>query len=599
MDPVVPMIRSAASSILLVAWLVGCSDATAPSGPAAEIAGGWLFELHMTDQALDVTCQASGTGLIEQATDTFDGTLTLQGFCEGPGGSASLSGTDSIANGRAGATQLRFNVSGCTLQGSFIGAPPNGATGSISCVINDQGVIFRPHGTWQMTRGVASMQVEPESLGVTLDTTGAFAVTLLDPAGEVVSRQLTWSSDAPMAASVDADGRVRGLNPGPATITITTVPVYSLERPVSAQMRVGVVLRFVAVRAGVEHTCAVTGTGRGFCWGWNTDGRVGTGTVAESLPGPVTGGLRFGIISAGMVHTCGLTSAGTAYCWGDGVGGSLGDGVFHSVAAPLAVPNAPSFASVHAGTYSSCALTAAGAAYCWGSNQSGELGRGTIGGLYHLPDTVVGGHRFAQLSTTLSPGGGALSACGVTTIGEGYCWGYEGSGKLGDGGIWDSGTPVLVAGGYTWKTISVGWAHACGLTTDGTAYCWGYALSGALGTGSQTPVDQRTPALVSGGYTWSAINVGASHSCGITTTGAAYCWGDGFYNQLGNGTRDQQLAPTPVAGGLTFTTLSGGGYHTCGLATDGYLYCWGAGDRGQLGIAQRIARATPTRVGRQ
>lgn len=557
----------------------------------------------MTDDAFGVACQANGTALIQQTAGTFSGTVTLDGFCAGPGGSAPLSGTDQITNGRVGATQIGFSVPDCELQGSKIGDPPNGATGSISCNIQEQGLSFRPRGTWQMTRGVARVRVEPESLGVTLDATGEFTVTLLDPAGVALSnRQVSWGTNSPAIASVDGAGHVQGVGAGIATLTITTIPLYPLEKPVSAQVRVGVVIRFAAVRAGVEHTCGVTPTGRGFCWGWGADGRLGTGTTqfAESLPTSVAGALRFSGISTGMVHTCGLATTGAAHCWGDGVGGALGDGSGSSTPEPRAVAGTLTFASVHAGTYYSCGLTPGGAAYCWGSNASGELGRGTVGGSYqYLPGAVIGDHTFAQLSTTLSPGGGALSTCGVTTTGAGFCWGYEGSGKLGDGGNFDSGTPVPVAGGYSWKTISVGWAHVCGLTTAGTAYCWGYALTGALGTGSQQPVDQRTPALVIGGHTWSAINAGASHTCGITTTGAAYCWGDGSYNQLGNGSPGQQLAPAAVAGGLTFTAIAGGGYHTCGLATDGYLYCWGAGDRGQLGHGARIARATPTRVGRQ
>jgi hypothetical protein len=34
--------------------------------------------------------------------------------------------------------------------------------------------------------------------------------------------------------------------------------------------------------------------------------------------------------------------------------------------------------------------------------------------------------------------------------------------------------------------------------------------------------------------------------------------------------------PVPVDGGLTFSTLDAGGDHTCGITTQGAMYCWAA-----------------------
>ena len=40
----------------------------------------------------------------------------------------------------------------------------------------------------------------------------------------------------------------------------------------------------------------------------------------------------------------------------------------------------------------------------------------------------------------------------------------------------------------------------------------------------------------------------------------------------------------PVAGGLTFAAVSAGGNHTCGVTTTGVAYCWGMNPMGELGI---------------
>ena len=75
------------------------------------------------------------------------------------------------------------------------------------------------------------------------------------------------------------------------------------------------------------------------------------------------------------------------------------------------------------------------------------------------------------------------------------------------------------------------------------------------------------------------------HSCGVTTAGAAYCWGDGDFGQNGNGDTTAAPAPTPVpvAGRLTFAAVSAGGGHSCGVTTTGVAYCWGVNPVGQLG----------------
>src|SRR5205809_6133420 len=52
----------------------------------------------------------------------------------------------------------------------------------------------------------------------------------------------------------------------------------------------------------------------------------------------------------------------------------------------------------------------------------------------------------------------ALSAgphdCMVTSGGVAYCWGVNGSGQLGDGSTNESRTPVRVAGGLEFTTVS-------------------------------------------------------------------------------------------------------------------------------------------------
>src|SRR5439155_7778918 len=95
----------------------------------------------------------------------------------------------------------------------------------------------------------------------------------------------------------------------------------------------------------------------------------------------------------------------------------------------------------------------------------------------------------------------------------------------------------------------------CGVTTSGAAYCWG--LRGQLGDGT-SGTDRLTPVAVSGGLTFAAVSARGFHTCGVTTSGAAYCWGTNGSGELGNGTRTGSLIPVAVSGGLTFAAVSAG-----------------------------------------
>ena len=103
---------------------------------------------------------------------------------------------------------------------------------------------------------------------------------------------------------------------------------------------------------------------------------------------------------------------------------------------------------------------------------------------------------------------------------------------------------MLVTGGLPFAAVSVGAGAACGVTTDHTPYCWGFNWSGRLGNGTET--NSAAPVAVSGGLAFMSITLGF-HGCGITSTGAAYCWSSNDYGQLGDGTRVlMRLAPVPV-----------------------------------------------------
>ncbi|MDO8703605.1 MAG: hypothetical protein Q7J84_01525 [Sulfuricaulis sp.] len=234
-----------------------------------------------------------------------------------------------------------------------------------------------------------------------------------------------------------------------------------------------------------------------------------------------------------------------------------------------------------------------------------------------VTDSTTTTEELAKFSLPLvlsSISAGGHHTCGLTTKGAAYCWGANYNAQLGNGPLvtcssissipptppclptpqmQTSAYPIPVSGGIVFASLSVGGEMSCGLTVTGAAYCWGASDYG-LGDG----VSNRSgePVAVASGLAFSSLSVKGYNTCGLTKSGAAYCWGSNVFGQLGNGTTTNSTTPVPVAGNLSFTAISTGYYYACALAVNGMAYCWGQNAYGQLGNATQNWSTTPVPV---
>src|SRR6266699_2062223 len=214
--------------------------------------------------------------------------------------------------------------------------------------------------------------------------------------------------------------------------------------------------------------------------------------------------------------------------------------------------------------------------------------------------TEVTSALFVVRVTFASVNGGYVHTCGLSTSRAAYCWGDDVFGQLGDGSTsspWYRPSPAPVAGGLRFTMLSAGVWHTCGVTTGGAAYCWGDNFFGQLGDGATA--GRTTPAPVVGGFRFSTISAGHGHTCGVIAGGAAACWGDNSSGQLGTRVVDHTMyrsSPGRVVGVHGFATVSAGNVHTCGMTTHGVAYCWGYNVWGQLGDGTTTQRSIPVPV---
>jgi alpha-tubulin suppressor-like RCC1 family protein len=406
-------------------------------------------------------------------------------------------------------------------------------------------------------------------------------VFAFDTAGKPIQR-LEWASTDPAVVTVEPilpthQGLVTARAPGQAAVVAvadgTAGLTFQVRQPAAS-------LSVRNVSAGGGHTCAAA-TEAAWCWGDGSAGQLGTGGAATTdVPARVVGA-PFDTVAAGSDHSCGLRGT-QAYCWG-APGYALGNGSdLGSRGSPVAVAGGHAFATISAGTSYTCGVTAAGQGLCWGINLYGQIGFDA--GNATVPGAVQGGLRWRDITT------GRFHTCGVTVDDRAWCWGDNGRvSRLGLGpGSFSQRAPAPVAGGLAFRSVTVGEEHGCALTPAGQAYCWGANDRGQLGNNT-TAASSAVPVAVAGGLTFARMDAGRYHTCGVTTAGQAWCWGDNAEGQLGNADADtHERAPVLVAGGITWTAVSGGGIETatsqtCGVAADGRAYCWGSNTHGQLG----------------
>jgi alpha-tubulin suppressor-like RCC1 family protein len=263
-------------------------------------------------------------------------------------------------------------------------------------------------------------------------------------------------------------------------------------RPSTVPMPVLGGQRFRSLTLGYIHTCGLTMERELYCWGSNQFGQLGsvvdeecpaTGTTCRRLPAIVQLPGVVQSAAAGQDHSCAVTGTERVWCWGDNAWGQLGTGTFGGASStPAQVASAERFQIIAANSHATCALDASGRAFCWGQNAAGRLGTNSPLNAAS-PSQVFGGDSFVEIGMS------AQHTCARTPAGAVYCWGAV----RGDGEAGSSFRPVPVTGGpYT--SVSVGGTHACAYR-DGI-WCWGDNSYGQFGVPADSVRSALAPILV-------------------------------------------------------------------------------------------------------
>jgi alpha-tubulin suppressor-like RCC1 family protein len=348
-----------------------------------------------------------------------------------------------------------------------------------------------------------------------------------------------------------------------------------------------------SLSAGAYHTCAGKSDGTLWCWGDNSNGQLGDGSpLSSNSPMPVLAlGNSVVQVSSGDFHVCARRNDGTLWCWGDNSNGQLGNGSAGGyMRSPIqSIALGSSVADVSTGDAHTCARKTDGTVWCWGYNGDGELGDGTT---INRPAPV----QIVALGTAVvGVSAGSSHTCAVKNDGSLWCWGLNRMGMIGDGTKTDRNIPVQVMSlGTAVASVSAGRYGTCARKTDDTLWCWGFNGSGALGDGTTTDRLLPTQVVGLGGVADSASD---QHTCARKTDGSLWCWGPNYYGVVGDGTNVDKYTPVQVAAlGTAVAEISAGANHSCARKVDGTIWCWGYNAASELGDGTTTDRLAPVQV---
>ncbi len=205
------------------------------------------------------------------------------------------------------------------------------------------------------------------------------------------------------------------------------------------------------VTAGGEHTCALIVDGTVKCWGADESGQLGDGSTGDADNRRLTAVAVSSVtnatqIAAGQRHTCALIADGTVKCWGNNTSGQIGDGTIGDASnhrlTPVTVVGITNAVQITAGVSNTCAQLLDGSIQCWGDNEYGQVGDGSIFQPRLAPVNVVG------VTDGLNTETGYRHTCSLLKDHSLTCWGWDYFGQLGDGTNGDAystrPTPVSV-----------------------------------------------------------------------------------------------------------------------------------------------------------
>ena len=363
----------------------------------------------------------------------------------------------------------------------------------------------------------------------------------------------------------------------------------------SIEVQFKIVIKFVKISAGTNHTLGIDEDEKLWSWGYNEYGALGDDTTTVKLkPTLIMKEKRFIQISAGNGHSLAIDSEGKLWTWGYNYSGQLGDGTTINKLSPVQIKTDTIFTQISAGEGYSLAIDNIGNIWSWGKNSSNELGDGTNTQRLE-PEQITTSKKFMQISS------GDGHSLAIDEEGNLWAWGLNNIGQVGDGTKVNKSIPVKIKDGTKFTQISAGGSYSLAIDDGGNLWTWGNNDYGQLAGGGKYSI--KEPYNVQLFYTNKFIKVsgGEGHSIALDINGKLWTCGNNNYGQVGDGKVVNEIKLNKdrlaqIQKETKFTQISAGDYHSLAIDEEGNLWGWGLNSYGQLGDGTATNRTIPTQI---
>jgi alpha-tubulin suppressor-like RCC1 family protein len=305
-----------------------------------------------------------------------------------------------------------------------------------------------------------------------------------------------------------------------------------------------------SIAAGSNHTCAILDNASVVCWGRGSSGQLGQGAITNighsgSATVALTPAIDLGsgrtaiAISAGDAHTCAILDNATVECWGFGSNGRLGSGTTNNLGdgagemgnslLAVNIGDGRTARAISAGIAHTCVVLDDASVKCWGEGTSGRLGYGNQNSLGDGANEMGANLAAVALGTgrtALAISAGGTHTCAVLDNATLKCWGDGSSGQIGSSGIASSGASANEMGDAL-AVVALG--SSANIATEPTAPQSVVAVAGntqatlswaaPASSGGSAITDYVVEYSVQSSGVWSVLSDGVSTSLSATVTG--------------------------------------------------------------------------------
>lgn len=330
----------------------------------------------------------------------------------------------------------------------------------------------------------------------------------------------------------------------------------------------------VKITAGAFQNLAITGDGRVWAWGDNSDGQLGIGTeTSRYLPVQVPELAGIVAVSSGVDHSAAVRSDGTLWTWGKNDKGQLGNGTTTDSLTPVQA-NINNVQAVAVGTDFTIALKKDGTVWGWGDNSDGKADEQNS--VYITSPTMLTG-----LNDVVVIAAGNSQSLALKKDGTVWAWGDNSKGQLGTGSTNRQFTPVQVQGLSDVIAIAAGGDHNLALKSDGTVWAWGDNQYNEISY--IEPATVTTPVQIDNLDHITSIAAGFAHNLALKDDGTVWTWGNNNVGQLGYGNNQKNIVPEQIPGLNDVAEIGAGYLHSVVRKQDGSVWSWGFNGDGELG----------------